>query len=243
MNSEKSVLGVIGGLGPIATAYFMELVIRMTDAGTDQEHLDMIIYNCPSIPDRTSYILGKSQESPLPRMLDIGQELARQGAQFIAVPCVTAHYFYPLLEKEIPVPIINGVRETAAHLKANGITRAGIMATDGTITSRLFHRELEAAGIEAIVPSVQRQADVMSLIYEDIKANRPADMARFAAVRDELRERGAQAIILGCTELSLIKRDNPIGPGFVDAMEVLAQRSVVCCGAALKPEYDCLISR
>ena len=92
MKHEKT-LGVIGGLGPIATAHFLELVINMTDARCDQEHLDMIIYNTPSTPDRTAYILDNTRENPLPQMLDFGKRLAGQGADCIAIPCCTAHYF------------------------------------------------------------------------------------------------------------------------------------------------------
>lgn len=243
MNDQKKVLGVIGGLGPIATAHFMELVIRMTDAQTDQEHLDMIVYSFPSIPDRTGYILDHTKPSPLPPMVAIGEKLAQQGADHIAIPCMTAHYFHEELSRGIPTPIINGIAETVSHLKENGITRVGIMATTGTIRTGLFRRELERQGLEPLIPSEPRQSDVMHLIYSNIKANRPAEMDRFHAVRRELQDMGAQAIILGCTELSLIKRDEDIGAGFIDAMEVLAQQSVIRCGGALKSEYNCLITK
>ena len=93
-----------------------------------------------------------------------------------------------------------------------------------------------------VLPSAERQRDVMSLIYDNIKANLPADMARFDAVRQELKANGAQAVVLGCTELSLIKRDYPIGHGFIDAMEVLARAAVCRCGGTLKAEYRCLIT-
>lgn len=240
---DEMMLGVIGGLGPMATAYFMELVTDMTDAATDQEHLQMLIYSAPSIPDRTRYILDHSSENPLPEMLRIGTCLAQQGAERIAIPCVTAHYFFDALTSGIPVPVINGVQETALHLKEHGITKVGIMATDGTIRSKVFHRELEKCGIEAVVPSKERQADVMRLIFDDIKAGKPADMARFANVAEGLRGNGAQAIILGCTELSLIKRDHPIGPGFLDAMEILAQQAILQCAKPLKEQYRSLISK
>lgn len=239
---NKTTLGVIGGLGPIATAHFMELVIRMTDAAIDQDNLDMIIYNCPSIPDRTGYILGYNPDSPLPGMLRVGQALTRQGVSHIAIPCVTAHYFYKELVAGIGAPIINGVAETVEHLRQRGITCAGIMATDGTIQSGILSRALREAGITPVIPSEERQRDVMHLIYNDIKAGYPADIRRFRAVQEDLLAQKAQAIILGCTELSLIKRDNPIGPGFIDVMEVLAQRSVVRCGGKLKKEYRELIT-
>ncbi len=240
---KEPILGVIGGLGPMATAFFMELVTDMTDAKTDQEHLEMIVRSVPSIPDRTRHILDHTAQSPLPRMLEIGTWLASQGATVIAIPCMTAHYFFQSLEAGISTPIINGAGETVRHLKDHEITRVGIMATSGTIQSGVFHRELERLGMEAIVPSGERQADVMHLIFDNIKAGIPADMERFEAVADELRQKGAEAVILGCTELSLIKRDHPIGPGFIDAMEVLAQQSVLCCGKLLKEQYRNLISK
>lgn len=242
-DSQKKVLGVIGGLGPIATAHFMELVIRMTDAAIDQEHLDMIIYSYPSIPDRTGYILDHTKPNPLIPIAKIGNTLAQQGADFIAIPCLTAHYFYETLNRDIPVPIINGIDDTIKHLQENGISRVGIMATDGTVSTGLFNRVLEDHGMTPILPSTQRQKDVMSLIYDNIKANLPPDMDKFHGVRKHLQDSGAQAIILGCTELSLIKRDYPIGAGFIDAMEVLAQQSVLRCGGKLKEEYRQLITK
>lgn len=240
---KKSMLGVIGGLGPMATAYFMELVVRMTDADVDQEHLELVIYSMPSIPDRTGYLLGKSADSPLPKMLSIGEKLVREGVGRIAIPCITAHCFYDELTAALPVPVIHAIRETVLHLKENGITTAGIMATDGTIATGVIARELERAGIGAVLPSRERQEDVMHLIYHNIKANRAPEMDRFHAVADELRRNGAEAIILGCTELALIKRDRNIGAGFINAMEVLAQRAVLECGGKLKDEYRCLISK
>ena len=240
---QKTTLGVIGGLGPIATAHFMELIIRMTEAVTDQEHLDMIIYNCPSIPDRTSYILDQTRPNPLPEMIRVGNALARQGAKLIAIPCMTAHYFHRELTRYIEAPIVHAIHETAVHLKKHGISRAGIMATDGTIRSKLFQQELERHGIEAVIPGPEGQKCVMSVIYDDIKANKPADMEKFHFASSELRAQDAQAIILGCTELSLVKRDYPIGAGYLDAMEVLAQTCVIRCGGKLKEEYQELISK
>ena len=241
--TEKTTLGVIGGLGPIATSHFMELIIRMTDAQVDQEHLDMILYSRPSIPDRTSHILDPAKPSPLPEMIRIGNALASQGAGLIAIPCMTAHYFHRELADAIPAPIVHAIHETAVHLKKRGIRKAGIMATDGTIRSKLFQQELQKHGIEPVIPGPEGQKCVMSVIYDDIKANRPPDPEKFHRASRELREKGAQAIILGCTELSLVKRDCSLGAGYLDAMEVLAQVCVIRCGGKLKEEYQDLISK
>jgi len=239
----KQILGVIGGLGPIATARFMELVIAMTDAQTDQENVDMIVYNFPSIPDRTGYILGSNLKSPLPGLKSVGQALVRQKVSCIAIPCVTAHYFHRELQSAVPVPILNGVAETVRLLKENGIRKAGIMATDGTVRSRLIAEELDHAGIVPVIPSEKRQEDVTHLIYKNVKAGKPADMERFRRVQRELTDCGAEVIILGCTELSVIKRDQEVGVGFIDVMEVLARASVLRCGKKLRPEYNNLIER
>ena len=238
---EKKIIGVIGGLGPLATAHFMELVIEMTDAKRDQENVDMIVYNFPSIPDRTGYILGSNLKSPLPGLKSVAHALVRHKVSCIAIPCVTAHYFHKELQGVIPVPIINGVMETAILLKSHGIKKVGIMATDGTIRSELLSRELDLAGIIPVVPSSKRQEDVMHLIYENVKAGKPADMQRFRRVQQELFDCGAEVILLGCTELSLIKRDENIGPGFLDVMEVLARETVIRSGKKLKPKYETLL--
>lgn len=235
-------MGVIGGLGPLATAYFFELVIQMTEAQTDQEHVEMIIYNCPQIPDRTRYIVGESQDNPLPAMSEVGRRLVRQGAGLIAIPCITAHYFHQELTEAISAPIIHIVEETAEHLRANGIQAAGIMATDGTVQSGLFQDGLERRGIRWLLPDRQRQQYVMELIYQDIKAGRPVELEKFREVSCCLRSRGAECVILGCTELSLIKREFPLEAGYLDAMEVLARKAVLMSGAELKGEYECLVT-
>lgn len=236
------IAGVIGGLGPAATAYFMELVIRMTDAQCDQDHLEMMIYNSPKIPDRTAYILGESRENPAEPMIAIGRKLAEQGADYISIPCITAHYFHKELTENIPVPIIHAVYETGVEIQRHGIQKVGIMATDGTIQSRIFQKQLEEMGMQGILPDPVYQGYVMDLIFKNVKAGIRADCERFQMVAEHLRNRGAEIIVLGCTELSLIKRDYEIGGGFIDALEVLAQRTVVKGRVMLKREYQDLIS-
>ena len=234
-------LGVIGGMGPMATVYFMQMVVEMTRAETDQEHIEMLIHNCPSIPDRTSYILGESRKDPGEPMAAIGRRLAECGADVIAIPCVPANYFCRQLSAEIPVPIINSITETVRYLSGHRIRRVGLMATDGTVQSALFQKALAGAGIEAVLPGEAGQRDVMHLIYQNIKATRPAELERFQRVSLELRDQGAQVILLGCTELSMIRRDERIGPDYLDVMQVLAKACVERCGI-LKEQYQSLIT-
>lgn len=234
-------LGVIGGLGPMATAYFMQLVIDMTDAATDQEHVPMIIYNCPQIPDRTSFLLGKSEENPGPQIIDCGRKIEQAGAELIAIPCITAHALFPEIEKELDTPVLHIIRETADYLKKEGVCRVGLEATDGTVQTGVFQRELERQGIEVVLPSKEKQEMVMHIIYKNVKAGRRVDMDRFQQIEEELHEKGAEVIILGCTELSMISRDEKIGHGYLDAMEVLARAAVLQCGK-LKHKYNRLLT-
>lgn len=233
-------LGIIGGLGPMATAYFLQLLIQMSDAKTDQEHMDTLIYSMPSIPDRTRYIIGESEENPVPQMVYCGKKLKETGADIIAIPCITAHYFHEELEDKIGLPIINAIDETALCLEEEKIRRVGIMATDGTIKSGLFQKTLEKRGIEVILPNAENQKKVMHIIYNEVKAGKNVDMARFYQISDELSGKGAEAVLLACTELSLIKRDLLFKEGYLDVMEVLARKAVQCCNH-VRGEYHSLI--
>lgn len=235
-------LGVIGGSGPLATAYFYELLCRMTDAEHDQEHIDLVIIGKSSVPDRTDYILGNSTESPLPHYIEAGKSLERMGMDLIAIPCITAHYFYRELSENIGIPIIHIVRETVRYLKDRKIKNAGVMATEGTIKSNLFQKELYENGIHPVVPSQKGQEYVSEMIYKSVKAGRPVNMELFSSVKEELLNKGADTIILGCTELSLIKRTENIGSGFIDALEVLALCSILRCGRPVRKEYSDLIT-
>ena len=235
-------LGVIGGLGPMATAYYLELMIRMTEAQRDQEHPEIIILNIPSIPDRTAYILGRSTENPLPPMVELGKQLKSLGASVVATPCITAHYFHEALQEGIGLPLIHGIRCTAQTLRAAGIRKVGLMATDGTVQSGIFQHQVEELGMDLVLPGETGQRGVMTLIYDQVKAGLEPDMTLFAAIRDELRSKGAQAVVLGCTELSLLKKQQELGEGILDALEVLAKESVLACGKKVKAEYDKLFT-
>ncbi len=230
-------LGIIGGLGPMATAYFMRRIIEMTDAATDQENIEMVIFNVPSIPDRTGFILGKSDESPLPKIIEIANDMERLNVDYIAMPCITAHFFHKELAKSVIIPVSNGVKEAAEFLKAHGITNVGIMATDGTAETRLFNTVFTDYGIDCIYPDKECQKLTMSIIYDDVKAGKSVNMQEFDLVKSQLLEKGAEVVLLGCTELSIVKRDNEVGDKVLDIIDVLARDCVKKC-AKLRPEFE-----
>ncbi|QFJ53551.1 aspartate/glutamate racemase family protein [Pseudobutyrivibrio xylanivorans] len=234
-------LGIIGGLGPMATAYFMRRIIELTDAATDQENIEMIIYNCPSIPDRTGFILGENQESPFPKILEIARSLEHQNVDYIAMPCITAHYFHDQLADNVFIPVSNGIKEAAQYLKERGIKRVGIMATDGTASMHLFDSVFKDYDISCLYPDETDQKQVMSIIYDDVKAGKPVDIEKFFDVKAHLLDAGAEVIILGCTELSIAKRDIDVGAQVLDIVDVLAADCVKKCAKA-RPECENLIT-
>jgi len=230
MENNHILLGVLGGLGPMSTVYFCEMLNRHTKASCDGDHMDMIISSRATTPDRTAYILGKSDRDPLPVMLEEADRLTRAGANLIVIPCNTAHYFYDGLAKECPVPILNIIRETVDHLAVRGTRRFGLLATEGTVRSGAYHRLCGTVGLECITPDEKDQATITSVIYDSIKQNKPVDSSAFMGVAERLRARGCERIVLGCTELSLLKRDGLDDSLFIDSLEVLAYRTILSCG-------------
>lgn len=223
-------LGILGGLGPMATVYFYDMLVRHTKATCDQDHLDVIISSRASTPDRTSYILGQSTENPFDIMARDAQRLVTFGADVLAIPCNTAHYFYDRLNETISVPILNMVEETVLEAKARGCCRVGILATSGTVQTGTYSRMCERHGLEFVCPDESHQQDLMNVIYGDIKQGKRPDMARFFAVADSLKRRGCTRMILGCTELSIIKKDEQLDAFYIDSMSVLAKNAITTFG-------------
>ncbi len=229
MKTTPKVLGILGGLGPMATVYFYEMLTRHTLVSCDQEHIDIIINSRSSTPDRTAYILGQSDENPFDIMSADAKRLVTFGADVLAIPCNTAHYFYDGLNKEISVPILNMIEETVLFAQKK-CKKVGILATSGTIQTNTYQRVCDAHSLSYAVPDAAHQSDVMDIIYGDIKKGRRADMDKFLGVVSYLKAEGCERIILGCTELSLIKRDEHLDGFYIDSMEVLAKNAIELFG-------------
>jgi aspartate racemase len=207
-------LGIIGGLGPAASVRFYELVTALTDAKCDQDHIDIVLHSRASTPDRTAFIIGASGESPLPAILETIASLNSHGVDFIAMPCVTAHYFTDEIRSASRAPVISMIEETVAHLRTIGAKSAGILATDGTIASRIFQNALESAGIAAVIPEQDKQREVMAAINA-VKAGQAAEIKPLI---------GAEVSLLACTELSVLK-----STGCVDCLQILARKAIDLC--------------
>jgi aspartate racemase len=218
-------LGVLGGMGPAATAHFFQRVIELTPAASDQEHIPMVVYNDPTVPDRTEAILGRGP-SPVP-VLTKGLKLLEQaGCEVIAIPCNSAHFFYAELQQATDVPLLNILTEVVDAVSAlrPPVEKAGLLATTGTARSGIYREPLAQIGCELVLPEEWEQGDLMAVIRRIKGAEGEAEQVRVFA--EALISRGVQAIILGCTELSLVAGGLDLSVPVVDSVEVLAQAAV-----------------
>jgi len=229
-------LGIIGGMGPLATAYLFNRIVEFTDAQKDQDHIDIVILNHATLPDRTKTIKSGKYENFISAIVKDGRELERLGVSNIAIPCNTSHFFYDEIQKRLDVNVINMVRETVLYIKNNksDVKKVGIMATDGTIETRTYAKECILQGIEPVFPSQRMQQTVMSIIYDEIKNGKKGSLDRFTEVVDELRKNGCDMVILACTELSYFKEYHNIPEYCIDAMDILVKKSIELSGKKCK---------
>ena len=210
----KYDLGIIGGLGPLSSSYLYELITKKTKVSKDQEHLNIVILSHSSTPDRTAYIIGESKENPYPYLLTDAKILKSLGVKMISIPCNTACYFHDDLQKEVDVKINNLVRNTVKYIYENGYKKVAIMATEGTIKSRLYQDELDNYGIDYVCPKPDK---VMEIIYDYVKCGKDVDEREFYDITKDV---DVQAIILGCTELSILKGKFNLPDRYIDPLEI-----------------------
>ena len=234
MAEQKPRLGILGGMGPQATQIFYQRILDRTDAERDQEHLPTLILSDTEMPDRTTAILSGNGAQVYRRLLEDAQLLERNGCTAIAIPCNTSHYFVDALQQQVNVPIIHMVRETCKELAKRGCKRVGILATDGTIQTETYQKECAAQGFEGIAPDETTQKLVMSIIYDEIKKGEKGSREKFAAIDRALRAMDCDAAILGCTELSVYRVYHGLPDFYIDALEVLVERSILTCNTRLR---------
>lgn len=233
MFNKKKVVGIIGGMGPGATALLFQKLIDHTDAKTDAEHIHILIDNNTQIPDRTTAILA-GETTPVDEICKSGQKLIGCGAELLLIPCNTSHYFYEEIQNRLSVPVINMIEETAKVCREKGCTKVGVLATTGTCRTHTYDKELEKQGITAVYPDEAGQARVMEIIYEQVKAGRKIEPSILTETLQTMHAQGAQAFILGCTELPMAFADGDLGYCFLDSLDTLAKRAVEAAGYRLK---------
>ena len=202
-------LGIVGGVGPSATVDFMNKVIQNTPAKKDQDHIKMIVEQNPQIPDRTANLIH-NQTDPTIALFSTCKKLEVAGANAIAIPCNTAHAFVKEIQEHLKVPIVNMITTTAEYILENfgKCTNVGLLATSGTIQSKVYFDVLRLYGLQIVVPDEIHQQDVMESIYGEsgVKAGYTDGLCKEQILNGVtyLIESEAQVIILGCTELPLL---------------------------------------
>lgn len=220
-------LGIIGGMGPLATADLFKMVVLLTDADSDQEHMHIVIDNNTSIPDRTSYIMGVG-EDPRKYLIESAKQLENMGAEFLIMPCNTAHYFYEDVAKEINIPFLNIVEETVKFIldKYPNINKIGLLATDGTCSTGIYDNYFGNYEIEVIKPTKDMQSHVMDFIYSMKNGNKEIILEGFYKAVGEMKRQGVKVFILGCTELSSAYEMFKMDGNYIDPLKVIAIRAI-----------------
>ena len=232
----KKTIGILGGMGPLATADLFRKITLLTDASCDNDHIRIYIDSNARIPDRTAAILSGGAD-PVPEMTHALRSLEKCGADCIIMPCNTAHYFLPRLQALTGIPFISMLEATAkACAAAYPGKTAAILGTRGTLKTRLYHDALAAQGVPALTPNEPEQDELMRLIYDVVKANRPLapEAQAWASLLEGLCARGADYFILGCTELPLLADTLPHPGPFIDPTAELALAAIRFCG------YECV---
>ncbi|MBW7967154.1 aspartate/glutamate racemase family protein [Bradyrhizobium sp. BR 10261] len=227
------MIGVLGGMGPVATVDFLNKMLAATPARTDQEHVPFVTYSDPAVPDRSTAIRDGRAPSPLPRMVNGVRALEKAGADLIAIPCNTAHYWYDQLTEATSIPVLDMVAlasKTIAADLADG-AEVGILATRGTLAARLYQKKLEQLGLHPLEPAPDRLCAIDKVVSA-VKANQAKSAAStLKTIAAELRERGAHAIALGCTELPVCwhfvaAEISDFGIPIIDPTTILAEECV-----------------
>jgi len=221
MTPSKTV-GVIGGMGSAATAEFFRRLVVATPAATDQEHVHVLIDNDPGVPNRTDAILYGAP-SPIPQLTAMARRLEVAGADFLVMPCNTAHVYIGEIRASVSIPALDMVVETVAGIRQ---TSVGLLATDGTIRVSLYQSACGARGIRVVLPQAEDQRSVVEAIAGIKRGEDPRRIGEeLVPIVRQLERDGAEAIIAGCTEISLVDgADMPVE--WIDALDRLVEATV-----------------
>ena len=219
-------------MGPEATSYLFNLIIKNTKVKKDQDHIPVVIYNYPQIPDRTLNIV-ENGESPLLYLIKGMKLLEKAKADVVIIPCNTAHYYIEEVSKYSSLPILNMIELTSEYISKLPAKKIGVLATTGTVRTKLYQRSLENLGLEVLLPTEGEQQEmVMEAVYgkRGVKAGYKKEPKRLLKeISGRLIERGAEVIIAGCTEIPLVLFRKDISAELVNPMEILAKAAVVYC--------------
>lgn len=227
------MIGILGGMGPVAAVDFLNKLLAATPARIDQEHAPFVMYSDPMVPDRSTAISDVQAPSPLPRMINGVRVLEKAGADLIAIPCNTAHFWLGQLTEATRIPVLDMIELTSKRIATDFVhgAQVGILATRGTLASHLYQSKLERLGLRWLEPEPERLCAIDDIVSA-VKANRATSaVSALKNIAVELREQGATAIALGCTELPVCwhfvaAENRDFGIPVIDPTAILAEECV-----------------
>lgn len=228
MTKKHKTVGVLGGMGPDATVDFMAKIIALTPADRDQDHLHMLVDHNPTVPNRQTFILG-GDEDPGPAMAAMARRLEDAGADFLVIPCNTAYAFQESILDAVNIPLISIIDESieAVGEKAPGAKAVGLLATNGCLQAGVYQRALSEAGLTAVLSADDELEQFMTLVNGIKAGHKGSDVsATMRKLAEALVDRGAAAIIAGCTEIPLVLDSSMLEVPLISSTDVLAQKTV-----------------
>lgn len=226
---RRAVVGILGGMGPLATADLYRKIIELTPASRDQDHIPVVIHADPRVPDRTDALLHGG-EDPVPWLVRGARALDALGADFIVIPCNTAHAFLEEVQARIEPPILSMIDAAADEIRATwpDAEVVGLLETNGTIAAELYQQALLARGIDAIVPDDDVQERCVMTAIRAVKAGRPIAEATALLVEaaEHLAARGADVLLAACTEIPVALQQSDVETPLLDATLALARAAV-----------------
>jgi len=226
---SEQVVGIIGGMGPEATVDLMARVIKATPASDDIDHIRMVVDNNPKVPSRIKALIEKTGESALPCLQEMARKLADWGVDFLAIPCNTAHVYHSGVQEAVSIPVLHMIELTTERVMADNpdLRNMGLLASSAVLDLGLYENHLAEKGLDLIAPMAANQALVMAAIRK-IKTGKYGrevmDDIQLAA--DDMMDRGCEALIIACTELSIISSSLELPGPCYDASQVLAEAIV-----------------
>jgi aspartate racemase len=228
MTTREKTVGVIGGMGPEATVEFMRRLIAAVPAKDDADHLHVIADNNPKVPSRLKALLEGGAEDPGPVLIDMARRLQAAGADFLTIPCNTAHHYLPEIAAAVTIPVLDVVALSVAKLSElrRRPERVGILASPAVRLVGLFERRMAEAGFKVVFPDEETEAHLLDVIRA-VKAGHvtPSHQRTYEAIAARLAEDGAEAYLVACTELSLLKPPDLPQP-VIDTLDVLVEATV-----------------
>ena len=226
-SKQEKIVGILGGMGPDATVDLMQRIIKLTPAQDDADHIRCIVDNNPKVPSRIKAIIEGDGEDPGPCMADMGRRLEAWGADFLAIACNTAHFYYDAVQQAVNIPVINLIELVAFHVNDNfpNHRKIGMLASPAVAMTGLYTQQFIRMGIEDIWPDPDHQACLLRVIKAVKKGNTdPTVRDDYRKVCQNLKQNRAEIVLIACTELSALGEDLPLSA--LDAAEILAAEIV-----------------